>query len=194
MIAPTAFIHPNALVDAGAVIGAKTRVWAFAHLGAGVLIGDDCNICDQTFIESGVVLGDRVTVKCGVYLWDGVTVEDDVFIGPAVAFSNDLRPRSKRYPNHYLKTHLKRGCSIGANATLLPVTVGQYAMIGAGAIVTQNVPDFALMVGQPARQVGWVCECGEKITFSPGVGISTCDCGKQYQMCSGTITRMRSCD
>lgn len=189
MISPSAYVHPHALVDVGAIVGAKTRVWAFAHVAAGAVVGDDCNICDQTFVESGVTLGNRVTVKCGVYLWDGTTVEDDVFIGPSAAFSNDLRPRSKRYPGEYMKTRLRRGCSIGANATLLPVTVGQYAMVGAGAVVTHDVPDFALVVGQPARQVAWVCECGEKICFPEGNTFAECTCGCCYEM--GTAGEMK---
>src|SRR5689334_21299986 len=109
------FIHQNALVDTGAQIGRGTRVWAFSHVLSGAVIGENCNICDHTFIEGNVVLGSRVTVKCGVYLWDGVTIEDDVFIGPAAVFTNDLRPRSKRWPEQYSKTLLKQGCSIGAN-------------------------------------------------------------------------------
>jgi acetyltransferase-like isoleucine patch superfamily enzyme len=171
------FIHPLALVEDGAVIGAGTRIWAFAHVLPGAVIGADCNICDHTFIEGKVRLGDRVTIKSGVYLWDGLVVEDEVFIGPCAAFTNDLRPRSKRYPEVFPTTVLGQGCSIGANATILPgLHVGKWAMIGAGAVVTRDVPDQALMVGSPARQSGWVCRCGRRIVEVNG---SDCRCGPE---------------
>src|ERR1043166_2771235 len=112
--------HPLAAVDKGAVIGKGTRIWAFAHIAKGAAVGKDCNICDHTFIEGKVRVGDRVTVKCGVYLWDGVVVEDDVFIGPSAVFTNDPRPRSKQNLQEYPRTVLREGCSIGANATVLP--------------------------------------------------------------------------
>lgn len=148
--------HPNALVES-THIGSGTRVWAFAHILPGAVIGADCNICDQTFIENDVVLGDRVTVKCGVQLWDGVTVEDDVFIGPNATFTNDPFPRSRQYPAAFTRTVIKKGASIGANATLLPgVIIGKYAMVGAGAVVTKDVPPFAIVVGNPARIKGYV--------------------------------------
>ncbi len=160
-----AFVHPKALVEQGAVIGQGTRIWAFAHVLSGVVIGSDCNICDHTFVEGSVKIGDRVTIKCGVYLWDGIEVADDVHIGPCVSFANDLRPRSK-HDYKLLKTLLNKGCSIGANATLLPgIVIGAYAMIGAGSVVTRVVPAHALMVGNPARLRGWVCRCGEKLSF-----------------------------
>jgi acetyltransferase-like isoleucine patch superfamily enzyme len=172
------FIHHLALVDDGAIIGADTRVWAFAHVCNGAVIGEGCNICDHTFLEKGVRLGNRVTVKCGVYIWDNATAEDDVFIGPSVAFTNDLRPRSKRYKK-FAEILLLQGCSIGANATLLPVTIGRWAMIGAGSVVTKDVPDFALMKGNPARQAGWVCKCSEKLQFQGEQAV--CRCGLRYQ-------------
>jgi len=159
----TAYFHPKSLIDEGAVIGPGTRVWAYAHVCSGVIIGRDCNLCDHTFFEKGVRLADRVTVKCGVYLWDGVIVEDDVFIGPNATFTNDLRPRSRRYPDSWRKTILKKGCSIGANATILPIVIGRYAMVGAGAVVTRDVPDFALVYGNPARLAGWVCRCSARL-------------------------------
>lgn len=150
------FIHPHALVES-ASIGAGTRVWAFAHVLPGAVIGRDCNICDGVFIEGDVVVGDRVTVKCGVQLWDGVRLEDDAFVGPNATFTNDPFPRSRRYPASFPQTVVKRGASIGANATLLPgVTVGERAMVGAGAVVTRDVPPGAIVVGNPARIVGEV--------------------------------------
>ena len=113
-------IHPQALVEPGARVGASTRVWAFAHVCSGAVVGEDCNLCDHTFFERGVRVGHRVTIKCGVYLWEGITLEDDVFVGPCVAFTNDLWPRTKRYPDKFAETRLRQGCSVGANATLLP--------------------------------------------------------------------------
>lgn len=150
------FQHPNALVES-ASIGPRTRIWAFVHILPGAQIGADCNLCDQVFLENDVQIGDRVTIKSGVQLWDGITVEDDVFIGPNAAFANDIFPRSKQYPSAFLRTLIRRGASIGANATILPgITIGAYAMIGAGAVVTADVPPYAIVVGNPARITGYV--------------------------------------
>ncbi len=152
----TPFIHPNALCESGQV-GEGTRIWAFAHVLAGARIGRDCNICDHVFVENDVVVGDRVTVKCGVQLWDGVELEDDVFVGPNATFTNDVFPRSKHYPAQFGRTTVRKGASIGANATLLPgITIGARAMVGAGAVVTRSVPPNALVVGNPAQIVGYV--------------------------------------
>jgi acetyltransferase-like isoleucine patch superfamily enzyme/dTDP-4-dehydrorhamnose 3,5-epimerase-like enzyme len=149
-------IHPNALVETPHV-GVGTRVWAFAHLLPGAVVGRACNICDGVFIEGDATVGDRVTVKCGVQLWSGVTLEDDVFVGPNATFTNDLFPRSRQYPESFARTIVRRGASIGANATLLPgITIGERAMIGAGAVVTHVVPAGAIAVGNPARVVGTV--------------------------------------
>lgn len=138
-------------------IGADTRIWAFAHVLPNARIGADCNICDHVFIENDVVLGDRVTVKCGVQLWDGLRVENDVFIGPNATFTNDRFPRSKQYPDAFARTVIEQGASIGANATILPgLRLGQHCMIGAGAVVTRSVPPYAIVVGNPARIVGYV--------------------------------------
>ena len=145
------FQHPNAIVESRN-IGAKTRIWAFAHILPGAAIGAECNICDHVFIENDVTVGDRVTVKCGVQLWDGVRLEDDVFVGPNATFTNDKFPRSKRYPERFPETVVKKGASIGANATILPgITIGVNAMVGAGAVVTKDVPDYAVVAGNPAR-------------------------------------------
>ena len=150
------FIHPQALCES-AHIGVGTRVWAFAHVLPGASIGVDCNICDGVFIENDVRVGDRVTVKCGVQLWDGVTLEDDVFVGPNATFSNDPFPRSRKKPATFARTLIECGASIGANATLLPgIVVGRGAMVGAGAVVLSNVPAHAIVVGNPARIVGYV--------------------------------------
>ena len=149
--------HPKSLVDDGAVVGSGTRVWAFAHILPGAKVGADCNVCDHVFIENDVLVGDRVTIKCGVQLWDGIILEDDVFVGPNATFTNDKSPRSKQYPEQYLKTTVRKGASIGANATLLPgINIGSGAMVGAGAVVTGDVPPGAIVVGNPARIVGYV--------------------------------------
>jgi acetyltransferase-like isoleucine patch superfamily enzyme len=145
------FVHPQGICESGAV-GARTKIWAFAHILSGAVIGEDCNICDHVFIENDVILGNRVTVKCGVQLWDGLRVEDDVFIGPNATFTNDPFPKSKQRPEQFERTYLRRGCSIGANVTILPgVTIGQNAMVGAGAVVTKSVPANAVVQGNPAR-------------------------------------------
>ncbi|MCC8625497.1 WxcM-like domain-containing protein [Xanthomonas vesicatoria] len=152
------FVHPNALCESD-TIGEGTRVWAFAHILPGARLGRDCNICDGVFIESDVVIGDRVTVKCGVQLWDGVHLGDDVFVGPNATFTNDLFPRSRVYPEKFLGTIVESGASIGANATILAgTTIGSGAMIGAGAVVTRSVPPNAIVVGNPARIVGYVSD------------------------------------
>lgn len=155
------FAHPQALVETEN-IGKNTRVWAFAHVLPGAVIGEDCNLCDQTFVENDVVMGNRVTIKCGVQLWDGITLEDDVFVGPNATFTNDPFPRSKQYPEAYKRTIIRKGASIGANATILPgLTVGQYALVGAGAVVTKDVPPFAIVVGNPAQISGYVQSDGK---------------------------------
>lgn len=152
------FKHEQAIVEApDDHVGEGTRVWAFAHILPGAVIGRDCNVCDHVFIENHVAVGDRVTIKCGVQLWDGVTIEDDVFIGPNVTFTNDPFPRSRQHLDRYPPTLIRKGASIGANATILPgLTVGAGAMVGAGAVVTRSVPPHAVVVGNPARIVRYV--------------------------------------
>jgi len=171
-------IHPTALV-ATKNIGDGTRIWAFVNVLAGATIGRDCNICDRCFIENDVVIGDGVTVKCGVSLYDGVRLEDGVFVGPDVSFPNDARPRSGVRPDSYPKTILRSGASVGAGTIVLPrVTIGRFAMVGAGSLVTRDVPDYALAYGSPARRHGSVCRCGQTIRFERGR--AACVCGRTF--------------
>jgi UDP-2-acetamido-3-amino-2,3-dideoxy-glucuronate N-acetyltransferase len=154
------FVHPKAVCES-VQIGVGTRIWAFAHVLPGARIGRECNICDGVFVESDVLVGDRVTVKCGVQLWDGITLEDDVFVGPNATFTNDHFPRSKVHPEQFRHTIVRRGASIGANATILPgIEIGPGAMVGAGAVVTRSVPPNAIVVGNPARISGYVQTIG----------------------------------
>lgn len=149
-------VHPQGLCESPH-IGEGTHIWAFAHVLPGARIGRDCNICDGVFIENNVVLGDRVTVKCGVQLWDGMYVEDDVFIGPNASFSNDRFPRSKAHDRPLSETRIAKGASIGSNSTVLPgISIGRYAMVGAGSVVTRDVPPYAIVTGTPARITGYV--------------------------------------
>jgi acetyltransferase-like isoleucine patch superfamily enzyme len=148
--------HASAIVETENV-GIGTQVWAFVHILPGARIGTDCNVCDHVFIENDVVVGDRVTIKSGVQLWDGIRIEDDVFIGPNATFTNDLFPRSKRYPDKFAVTVVQKGASIGANATILPgVKIGKNAMVGAGSVVTKDIPPNAIVTGNPARIVNYV--------------------------------------
>ena len=171
--------HRLAVVES-TTVGRETRVWAFAHVMKGARVGARCNLGEGVFVESGVVLGDDVTVKNGVALYDGVTVADEAFVGPHAVFTNDLRPRSgrfKRPPSAFAPTRVGRGATIGANATVVcGHDIGAYAMIAAGAVVTKDVPPYALMAGVPARRVGFVCACGEKLPQS-----LRCSCKRRYR-------------
>ena len=152
------FQHSHALVESEQ-IGDGTKIWAFAHILPQAVIGSDCNICDHVFVENDVVIGNCVTIKCGVQIWDGLRIEDDVFIGPNATFTNDLFPRSKEYPEKFEQTCVAKGASVGANATILAgLRIGEKAMVGAGAVVTKDVPDFAIVVGNPARIMGYTEE------------------------------------
>ncbi len=154
MIHSESFIHDKSIVGKRVSVGARTRIWAFTNLLDGAEIGEDCNVCDHVFIEGDVKVGDRVTIKCGVQLWNGLRIEDDVFIGPNVTFTNDLYPRSKQYPEHFLNTYVKAGASIGGGAIILPgITVGAKAIVGAGSVVTKSVPAKSIVAGNPARLI-----------------------------------------
>jgi acetyltransferase-like isoleucine patch superfamily enzyme len=183
MIDPTAYIHPTAIVETD-MVGPRTRIYAFVHILAGARIGADCNINDHCFIEGDVILGDRVTIKCGNYLWDGLRIEDDVFLGPNVVYTNDIHPRSKQYPDKFERIIIRKGASIGANSVLKGgITIGKYALIGMGSVVTKDVPDHALAYGNPARHHGYACECGKilKAAGTKKAGLYNCSCGLIFE-------------
>lgn len=186
---PSVYVHEMALCESDDV-GADTRVWAFAHVMAGARVGPSCNVGDHAFIESGVVVGAGVTVKNNVLLWDGVVVEDLVFLGPNVVFTNDKSPRAgvRVDRTELVPTLVRHGASLGANATIVcGVTIGTWALVGAGSVVTADVPAHALVVGNPARRVGWVCECSRRLPEA-----LVCTCGRSYVYDSdneGLITR-----
>ena len=178
---PTVYVHPNGLCESSQV-GPRTRVWAFAHVLPGAVIGADCNICDHAYVEGAVRVGDGVTVKNGVLLFDGVVVENDVFLGPNATFTNDRAPRAtvKKSPDELLPTVVRQGATVGANATVIcGVTIGTGAFVAAGAVVTGDVAAHALVAGNPARRIRWVCWCGERLAAS-----LVCSCGKSYQVIS----------
>lgn len=151
-----AYVHPLADV-APSIIGEDSKIWQFVVILNGAKIGSNCNVCAHTLIEGDVVIGNNVTIKSGVFVWDGTRIEDNVFIGPNVTFTNDLMPRSKVYPEKFLGITLRRGSSIGANATILPgITIGVEAMVGAGSVVTKDVPDYAVVVGSPAKIIRYM--------------------------------------
>lgn len=144
-------------------IGENTYIWQFCVVLKKAKIGNNCNINAMVLVENDVIIGDNVTVKSGVQIWDGVTLEDNVFVGPNVTFTNDRLPRSKQYPEEFLKTTIKKGASLGANSTIMGgITIGEYAMIGAGSVLTKNVGSQELWYGNPAKHKGYVCKCGEK--------------------------------
>lgn len=147
------FVHEKGICESKN-IGKDTKIWAFTHILPKAIIGKNCNICDFVFIENDVIIGNNVTIKCGVQIWDGITIEDNVFIGPNVTFTNDKFPRSKVYPDQFLKTKIEKGASLGANSTILPgIIIGKNAMIGAGSVVTHSVSTDTIVVGNPARNV-----------------------------------------
>ena len=183
-----AYIHPHALVESRRV-GAGTRVWAFAHIMQGAVVGKDCNICDHAFIETGAVLGDRVTVKNGVAVWAHTTIEDGVFLGPNAVLTNDRHPRS-RAAWQPAPIRIGRGSTVGANATLIGgITIGRYAFIGAGAVVTHDVPAHALVVGNPARLCGWVRVCARALRFR-GTSARCSACGISFRHRNGHVQRV----
>jgi UDP-2-acetamido-3-amino-2,3-dideoxy-glucuronate N-acetyltransferase len=190
------FAHPHAIVESED-IGPRTRIWAFAHIMPGTRIGSDCNICEHSFIETGAIMGNNVTVKNGVAIWQGVTIEDNVFLGPNCVLTNDSNPRAYiKKPSSALQTTLIRAnATVGANATILcGITIGRYAFIGAGAVVLQPVPDFALVVGNPARQRGWMCVCANHLPLPVSAAaevFATCQhCHTKFQLTPGGLAIM----
>jgi UDP-2-acetamido-3-amino-2,3-dideoxy-glucuronate N-acetyltransferase len=178
------FVHPTAVVDEGCDIGSGTKIWHFSHVMSGCKLGENCNIGQNVVISPGVVLGKNVKVQNNVSLYTGVTCDDDVFLGPSCVFTNVINPRSAvNRRGQYTKTHVGKGASVGANATIVcGHDIGSYAFIGAGAVVTKVVADFAIMVGNPAKQIGWMSEFGERLIFN-SVGEAKCNhSGKTYKL------------
>ena len=186
------YAHETALVDEGCTIGKGTKVWHFSHIMPGCVIGENCNIGQNVVISPEVVLGKNVKIQNNVSLYTGVTCEDDVFLGPSCVFTNVTNPRSAvNRRGQYAKTNVGKGASVGANATIVcGHDIGKFAFIGAGAVVTKNVPDFALLVGNPAKQMGWMSEFGHKLKFDEN-GKATCpESGQQYEQKDGIVKRI----
>jgi len=186
------FIHESAYVDQGATIGTGTKVWHFCHVMPGAVIGERCSLGQNVVVMNGTRIGNNCKIQNNVSIYEGVELEDDVFCGPSMVFTNVINPRSHVSRKHeYLATRVCRGSSIGANATIVcGVTLGEYSFVGAGAVVTADVPDYALMVGVPARRIGWMCQCGERL---PDSGVGQCPvCGTEYERAGDGIRRVRA--
>jgi acetyltransferase-like isoleucine patch superfamily enzyme len=190
MFMPDFFVHPLALCESSD-IGKDTHIWAFSHIMKDVKIGSECNFGDHSFVESNVIIGNRVTVKNGVAIWHGVTIEDDVFLGPNCVLTNDLFPRSKIYHSEDIPTVIKRGASIGANATIIcGITIGEYAMIGAGSVVNKSVLPFSLVAGVPAKVIGYVGKDGRKLEFNSD-NLSSDNKENIYKLENGKVTLVK---
>ncbi|MBL7810801.1 MAG: N-acetyltransferase [Bacteroidetes bacterium] len=186
------FAHPTAVIDEGCEIGAGTKIWHFSHIMPHCRLGQNCNIGQNVVVSPEVVLGNNVKVQNNVSIYTGVSCGDDVFLGPSCVFTNVINPRSAvNRRGEYARTHVGTGASIGANATIVcGHDIGQFAFIGAGAVVTKNVPDYALVVGNPARQTGWMSEYGQKLTFDKE-GYGSCpESGQKYQLINGRVSRI----
>lgn len=182
------YAHPKSMVDEGSQIGSKTRIWAGSHIMSGAKVGSRCNIGENCFIECGVTVGDGVTIKNNVAIYSGAVIEDDVFLGPSCVFTNVTTPRAFISRKHEFRpTIVCKGASIGANATILcGHRIGQFAMVGAGSVVTHDVPDYALVYGTPAAVRGYVCRCGEKLSLSAQAG-SCSGCRRTYRFIDETL-------
>ncbi|HNA95690.1 MAG TPA: acyltransferase [Chitinophagaceae bacterium] len=184
------FAHNSVVIDEGCQIGDGTKIWHFCHLMSGCIIGNNCNIGQNVFIASGVKLGNNVKVQNNVSVYEGVVCEDDVFLGPSMVFTNVINPRSAVIrKNEFQKTLVKKGATIGANATIVcGITLGSYCFIGAGAVVNKDVPDYGLVVGNPAWQIGWMSENGQRLHFDEK-GVAECsESGKKYRMDNNVVT------
>jgi UDP-2-acetamido-3-amino-2,3-dideoxy-glucuronate N-acetyltransferase len=192
------FAHESSFVDDGCQIGAGTKIWHFSHVMAGSTIGRDCNLGQNVVISPGVVIGDRVKIQNNVSVYTGVVLEDDVFCGPSMVFTNVINPRSHvSRKDEYRKTLVMRGASLGANCTIVcGATIGAYAFVGAGAVVTKDIADHALVVGNPGRVTGWVCECGVKLAAGarPPESATCAACGIGYRAGEGRLTRVSAPD
>lgn len=187
------YAHETALVDEGCTIGEGTKIWHFSHIMPNCTIGENCNIGQNVVVSPGTILGNNVKVQNNVSIYTGVTCDDDVFLGPSMVFTNVINPRSAiNRRDQYSKTHVGKGASIGANATIVcGHDIGAYSLIGAGAVVTKNVPAFALVVGNPARQLGWVGEYGHRLTFNEK-GVAVCpESQQEYQLENNTVNRIK---
>ena len=187
------YAHETAVIDDGCSIGSGTKIWHFSHIMKGCVIGDNCNIGQNVVISTDVILGKNVKVQNNISIYTGITCDDDVFLGPSCVFTNVINPRSAvSRRDQYAKTHVGRGASIGANATIVcGHDIGKYAFIGAGAVVTKNIPDYALVVGNPAKQTGWMSEYGHKLHFDDK-GIAVCPESKQeYKLDNNIVTRVK---
>jgi UDP-2-acetamido-3-amino-2,3-dideoxy-glucuronate N-acetyltransferase len=185
------FVHQSSFVDAGARIGNGTKVWHFSHVMPGAVIGERCNLGQNVVVMPGTRIGDNVKIQNNVSIYEGVELENDVFCGPSCVFTNVMNPRSHISRKHeYKKTLVRRGSSIGANATIVcGVTLGEYSFIGAGAVVRSDVPAYALMVGVPARRVGWICQCGIRLQLHDGRA-SCAACGATYREREGVLEQI----
>lgn len=187
------FAHETAIVDEGCTIGKGTKIWHFSHIMPKCILGDNCNIGQNVVVSPGVVLGRNVKVQNNVSIYEGVTCDDDVFLGPSMVFTNVINPRSAvNRKNEYLKTHVGKGASVGANATIVcGHDIGEFAFIGAGAVVTKTVPAYALVVGNPARQMGWMSEFGQKLVFDAS-GIAICnESNEKYSLENNKVTKIQ---
>lgn len=179
----SAVIHPTAIVDEGAQIGEKTRVWHWVHVCAGAQIGKECSLGQNVFVGNDVVIGDNVKIQNNVSVYDAVHLDNDVFCGPSMVFTNVYNPRSAiTRKNEYRQTHVHQGATLGANCTIVcGVDIGEYAFVGAGAVVNRNVPAYALMLGVPAKRKGWMCQCGTQLSKAEQVAVCQ-SCGMQYKI------------